>query len=120
MIKIGTERIISQGRIWLQDAYFKIKKIAATEFSSEPGTQPTDPPTDHIYVYAKDSVANPGVVAPWWKDEAGDEHEVGDAATAYTDEDAQDAVGGILVDSSSVDFTYNDATPSITAAVIPG
>jgi hypothetical protein len=33
-------------------------------------------------------------------------------------EAAQDAVGGILTDSSTIDFTYNDATPSITASVI--
>lgn len=39
--------------------------------------------------------------------------------TQYTDELAQDAIGGILVDSSSIDFTYNDATPSITAVVLP-
>lgn len=118
MIFPGVERLILQGRIWLQDAYFKIKKIAATEFTSEPpGT--TTPEADHIYVYAKDSVANPGVVSPWWKDEAGDEHEVGDAASSYTDEQAQDAVGGILTDSSSVDFTYDDGAPSITAAVLP-
>lgn len=38
----------------------------------------------------------------------------------HTDERAQDAVGTILVDSASVDLTYNDATPSITASVIPG
>jgi hypothetical protein len=38
---------------------------------------------------------------------------------SYTDEQAQDAVGGILTDTSTVDLTYNDATPSITAAVIP-
>ena len=37
----------------------------------------------------------------------------------FTDERAQDAVGTILVDSSSIDFTYNDGTPSITAAVLP-
>lgn len=36
----------------------------------------------------------------------------------YTNEDAQDAVGTILVDSSTVDFTYNDGVPSITAAVL--
>lgn len=36
----------------------------------------------------------------------------------YTDEQAQDAVGGILVDSSEIDFTYNDATPSITASIV--
>jgi len=38
----------------------------------------------------------------------------------YTDEQAQDAVGSILVDSSEIDFTYNDATPSITAALVAG
>lgn len=37
----------------------------------------------------------------------------------FTDERAQDAVGTILVDSASIDFTYNDGTPSITAAVLP-
>lgn len=37
----------------------------------------------------------------------------------YTDERAQDAIGTILVDSASIDLTYNDATPSITAAVLP-
>jgi hypothetical protein len=37
----------------------------------------------------------------------------------YTDERAQDSVGSILVDSSSIDFTYNDGTPSITAVVLP-
>lgn len=35
------------------------------------------------------------------------------------DEVAQDAVGSILVDSSSIDFTYADGTPSITAVVLP-
>ena len=39
-------------------------------------------------------------------------------AAGYTDEQAQDAVGGILTDSSTIDFTYNDAGPSITAIVI--
>lgn len=40
--------------------------------------------------------------------------------TQYTDEQAQDAVGGILVDSSTIDFTYDDVAPSITASVIDG
>ncbi len=40
------------------------------------------------------------------------------AAAGYSDEQAQDAVGTILVDSSSIDFTYNDGVPSITASVI--
>lgn len=33
----------------------------------------------------------------------------------FTDERAQDAIGTILVDSNTIDFTYADATPSITA-----
>ncbi len=35
----------------------------------------------------------------------------------YTDEQAQDTVGGILTDTATIDFTYSDATPSITADV---
>ena len=38
----------------------------------------------------------------------------------YTDENAQDAVGSILTDTGTIDFTYDDATPEITADVIPG
>lgn len=38
----------------------------------------------------------------------------------YTNEDAQDAVGAMLVDSTSIDFTYTDATPALTASVIYG
>lgn len=43
-------------------------------------------------------------------------------STQVTDfnEAAQDAVGGILTDSSSVDFTYSDGGNSIQAFVIPG
>jgi hypothetical protein len=37
--------------------------------------------------------------------------------SGYTDEQAQDAVGGILVDSATVDFTYNDAAGTISAIV---
>jgi hypothetical protein len=36
----------------------------------------------------------------------------------YTNEEAQDAVGTILTDSATIDFTYDDGTPSITASVI--
>lgn len=36
-------------------------------------------------------------------------------ASAYTDEEAQDAVGTILTDTATIDFTYNDGVPSITA-----
>lgn len=36
----------------------------------------------------------------------------------FTDERAQDAVGGILTDSSTIDFTYNDGANTIAASVI--
>lgn len=41
-----------------------------------------------------------------------------DANVSVSDEAAQDAVGTILVDTATIDFTYTDATPSITADVI--
>jgi len=37
----------------------------------------------------------------------------------HTDERAQDAVGSILTDTASVDFTYDDANNQISAAVLP-
>ena len=37
----------------------------------------------------------------------------------FSDERAQDAVGTILTDSSSIDLTYDDGAGTITAAVIP-
>lgn len=39
------------------------------------------------------------------------------AAGSYTDEKAQDAVGGILTDSSTLNFTYDDIANTITADV---
>ena len=37
--------------------------------------------------------------------------------TGYTTEEAQDAIGGILADTSSISFSYNDGAPSIAASV---
>jgi len=42
---------------------------------------------------------------------------VNGVASGYTTEEAQDAVGSILLDTSSVSFSYNDGTPSISASV---
>lgn len=39
------------------------------------------------------------------------------AAGTYTDEQAQDAVGSTLLDSTSIDFTYDDALATITAII---
>lgn len=41
---------------------------------------------------------------------------VGDV-TQYTDELAQDAVGGMLLDTATIDLTYTDLTPSLSADV---
>jgi hypothetical protein len=41
----------------------------------------------------------------------------GGTGGGLTVEDAQDAVGQILTDTATIDLTYNDATPSITALV---
>ena len=38
----------------------------------------------------------------------------------YTDEMAQDAIGGILTDSDEIDFTYDDSIPEISATIKPG
>jgi hypothetical protein len=36
----------------------------------------------------------------------------------YTDEEAQDAVGGILADTTEIDLAYSDLTPSISASIV--
>ena len=51
---------------------------------------------------------------------AGSTVTINSTITQYTDEMAQDAVGGIFVDSSEIDFTYSDGTPSITASLVAG
>lgn len=44
----------------------------------------------------------------------------GSAGSTYTDEMAQDAVGTILTDTATIDFTYNDGANQITADVKAG
>ena len=41
-------------------------------------------------------------------------------ADAFTDEKAQDAVGGMIADTATVNLTYTDATPELKADVVPG
>lgn len=38
---------------------------------------------------------------------------------SYTDEQAQDAIGTILLDTATIDLSYNDGTPSISADIKP-
>lgn len=46
---------------------------------------------------------------------AGSTVTVASTITQYTDELAQDAVGSVLANTSTIELTYNDATPSISA-----
>lgn len=50
----------------------------------------------------------------------GDTITIASTVTGYTDEQAQDAVGNILTDSSTIDFTYDDAGGTISAFIIAG
>jgi len=44
--------------------------------------------------------------------------QISSAVTQYVDEDAQDAVATILTDTTTINFDYDDTTPTITANVI--
>ena len=55
----------------------------------------------------------PGPAGP-----AGPQGEPGADATPYTNEQAQDAVGSILVDSLTINVTYDDITPTIGAQIV--
>jgi hypothetical protein len=44
----------------------------------------------------------------------------GGGGGSYTDEQAQDAIGAILTDTTEIDLTYDDATPAISAALKAG
>jgi hypothetical protein len=59
------------------------------------------------------SVYDPGTIAA----DAFDYTNFINTPAAYTDELAQDAIGTILTDTATIDFTYTDATPTIEASV---
>lgn len=109
-----------QLKLFLQNLYEKVKGIEENvnvKINNVPSLEPTKNTlalrdTDG-QMKAQDPTEDDDVVTKGWADS---EYAPG---TAGDVESAQDAVGSILVDSASVDFTYNDATPSITAAVLP-
>lgn len=86
------------------------KGVVFTEQSA-----PSSPAANDITLYAADNGSGTTVLRT--KDSAGTVTTLGSGGGTYTDEEAQDAVGTILVDGTTVDFTYSDATPSITAEV---
>ena len=96
MIKVGLERLILQGRIWLQDSYLKIKEISGADASFTSDTP--CPEDDHLYIYVKDKA---GVATPYWRDDACVDHEFGDAAA---------------ISAGSITVEEVDGSPSIANA----
>lgn len=78
--------------------------------------------SDQTVAGVKTFSSSPVVPAPTTDLQAATKKYVDDATSGagYTDEQAQDAVGTILTDSSEIDLTYTDATPSITASIVAG
>jgi len=73
-------------------------------------TVPPNPPTGYIRVYSKsDDIL-------YYKDSAGVETAIG----AVTSEQIQDAVGGTLIDTATVDLSYDGVNNLISANAIPG
>jgi hypothetical protein len=75
----------------------------------------TDPPTTSTAKWCLVDLN----VDPKWRITADYIQDMIDASlpTPYTDEQAQDAVGNALVDSSEIDFDYDDAANTITATL---
>jgi hypothetical protein len=78
------------------------------------GTVNSDTGTNAVIPLANNT--NAGLLSPAEKAEITTALQPGDVVN-YTNEEAQDAVGTILVDTTTIDLSYNDATPSISADV---
>lgn len=70
-----------------------------------------------VYTVNVTATGGSGTIAAWNFQVSGARGATGATGASYTDEQAQDAVGSILTDSATIDFTYDDATPQITASV---
>jgi hypothetical protein len=63
-------------------------------------------------------VAGSGISFTENNDGANETLTISSSISQYTDEMAQDAVGGALTDSATIDFTYNDGANTISASVV--
>lgn len=75
------------------------------------------PDANYLALFISDGTGGTVAKSLYSKDPAGT---VAALVIAYTDEQAQDAVGSILTDSATVDFTYDDAGNTISAIVPDG
>jgi hypothetical protein len=83
-----------------------MSSILLTEQASTPATPSTD--KVRLFINASGNLCS--------VDDAGN---VIVYAAGLTNEQVQDIIGGTLTDTSSIDFTYNDAGDQISAAVLP-
>lgn len=82
-----------------------------------PSSEPT-PSAGYDSVFFANGDEGTTAGALYRKDSSGDVVSLsGGGGGSYTDEQAQDAVGAALADTATVDLTYNDSTPTITADV---
>lgn len=85
-------------------------------FNKQAPSTGATPPADYTMLFVSDG--SEGTIADGLYKKTSDGTvtaiEGGAGGTSYTDERAQDAVGSILTDTSTIDATYSDSTPSIT------
>jgi hypothetical protein len=104
------------------DSAFRIS--GAVYRTSVAGTQDFDAFGGVIELKVGDKLVYNGVNSVWEKwdvndgDINSDDLTEGSTNLFFTDERAQDAVGNILIDSNTIDFTYNDGDNEISADVI--
>lgn len=109
----------AQAKAYILNIIGNISSVASVAWADITGKPTTFPPENHTHVEADiidlglyveeapiDGTAYARQDATWVAGGGG-----------YTNEQAQDAVGTILTDTATIDFTYTDATPSITADV---
>jgi Concanavalin A-like lectin/glucanases superfamily/Repeat of unknown function (DUF5907)/Chaperone of endosialidase len=98
--------------------------------SGETGTEFVTPaaggaPTDAEYItsttnatLSAERVLTDTATITWDRTTAGQIKANASGGSSYTDEQAQDAIGAMLLDTATIDLTYVDATPSLSASVI--
>lgn len=70
-----------------------------------------------VYTVNVTDTGGSGTIAAWNFQVSGVRGATGAAGASYTNEEAQDAVGSILTDTATIDFTYDDGANTITADV---